>query len=74
VLPLSHPEVVKIKTMESWLSEGKANFSFLKIRYYSENYRGVHAARKIHVNYLINNFIMIYKRSMKPFFSYPNNF
>jgi len=30
----------------------------LKLRYYAENYRGVHAARKIKVYYLLNLIIL----------------
>ena len=29
------------------MKNGKADFSKLKLRYYSENYRGVHASRDI---------------------------
>jgi hypothetical protein len=30
-----------------WVRAGGADFSKLKLRYYSENYRGVHASRDI---------------------------
>ena len=33
----------------SWLSEGTSKFNKLKMKYYTKNYRGVHAARKIKV-------------------------
>lgn len=33
--------------MLKWLAEGGSNFDKLKIRYYTEDYRGVHAARDI---------------------------
>ncbi len=33
--------------MEDWLKEGGSNFDKLKIRYYSDVYRGVHAAKEI---------------------------
>ena len=33
--------------MLKWLAEGGSTFDKLKIRYYTEDYRGVHAARDI---------------------------
>jgi len=33
--------------MLNWLKDGGSNFDKLKIRYYVEDYRGVHAARDI---------------------------
>ena len=33
--------------MLKWLKDGGSQFDKLKIRYYSEDYRGVHAARDI---------------------------
>jgi len=33
--------------MFEWLKQGGAQFEKLKLRYYTEDYRGVHAARNI---------------------------
>jgi len=46
-LEVDHPEKVRIETMLSWLKGGGSQFDKLKIRYYSADYRGVHAARDI---------------------------
>ena len=46
-LPLDHPERIRFEKMCSWLREGGSKFDKLKIRYYSADYRGVHAARDI---------------------------
>jgi histone-lysine N-methyltransferase SETD3 len=44
---VDHPERHRFETLLKWLKEGGSEFDKLKIRYYTENYRGVHAARDI---------------------------
>jgi hypothetical protein len=46
-LPADHPERMRFDKMLNWLKEGGSQFDKLKIRYYSQDYRGVHAARDI---------------------------
>lgn len=46
-LPSDHPERVRFDNLLKWLSEGGSKFDKLKIRYYTADYRGVHAARDI---------------------------
>jgi hypothetical protein len=46
-LPDDHPEKKRFNTLIDWLKSGGSNFDKLKLRYYSEDYRGVHAARNI---------------------------
>lgn len=50
VLPSDSIEIKTHNALLDWLSEGKAFFKKLKLRYYDANYRGVHAAQKIHVD------------------------
>jgi len=47
MLDEAHPEMIRIGTMLNWLKDGGSEFDKLKIRYYLEDYRGVHAARDI---------------------------
>jgi histone-lysine N-methyltransferase SETD3 len=47
VLPLDHPERRRFNALLDWMERGGADFSKLKLRYYSENYRGVHASQNI---------------------------
>lgn len=42
-LPPDHPERVKFQAMLDWMKEGGADYSKLKLVYYTENNRGVHA-------------------------------
>ena len=42
-----HPERSRFETLLDWLKRGGSEFGKLKIRYYSADYRGVHAARDI---------------------------
>lgn len=42
-----HPERKRFQNLLDWMKAGNADYSKLKLRYYSENYRGVHAARDI---------------------------
>jgi hypothetical protein len=46
-LPLDHPERMRFDKMLKWLKDGGSEFNKLKIRYYTEDYRGVHAARDV---------------------------
>ena len=46
-MPEDHPERKRFDRMLKWLADGGAKFDKLKIRYYTEDYRGVHAARDI---------------------------
>ena len=47
MLPLNHPERQRFNDMFNWLKSDGAYFEKLKLRYYTEDYRGVHAARAI---------------------------
>ena len=53
VLPLTHPERVKFNNLVSWLLEGGSIFPKLQMRFYSEDYRGVHSTSFIHKDDLI---------------------
>jgi hypothetical protein len=44
---MDHPERNRFNKMLNWMKEGGAEFSKIKIRYYSADYRGVHASRDI---------------------------
>jgi len=44
---VEHPERARFERLLEWMKAGGAEFDKLKIRYYSEDYRGVHAARDI---------------------------
>lgn len=46
-LPANHPERTRFNAMFDWMKNGGAEFDKLKLRYYTEDYRGVHAARNI---------------------------
>lgn len=46
-LPDDHPEKKRFNTLIDWMVKGGSTFDKLKLRYYSEDYRGVHAARNI---------------------------
>ena len=46
-LPADHPERLRSDAMLDWMRDGGAEFNKLKLRYYTEDYRGVHAARDI---------------------------
>lgn len=43
----SHESMIRFTQMEDWLWGGGSKFDKLKIRYYSDVYWGVHAARDI---------------------------
>lgn len=47
LLPKDHPEIISFNNLAKWLADGGAKFDKLKMRYYSEGYRGVHARGKI---------------------------
>lgn len=46
-LPLDHPERKRFDALLNWLKDGGSEFDKLKLRYYTADYRGVHAARNI---------------------------
>ena len=46
-IPLDHPERTRFNAMFDWLKNDGAQFDKLKLRYYTEDYRGVHASRAI---------------------------
>lgn len=46
-LAVDHPERQRFEKMLKWLKDGGSQFDKLKIRYYTADYRGVHAARDI---------------------------
>lgn len=46
-LPEDHPEKIRFNRMLDWLAKGGSNYNKIKIRYYSADYRGVHAAKDI---------------------------
>lgn len=46
-IPVDHPERQRFEKLLKWLKEGGSQFDKLKIRYYTADYRGVHAARDI---------------------------
>jgi hypothetical protein len=46
-LPPEHPERKRFQNLLNWMKKENADFSKLKLRYYTENYRGVHAAMNI---------------------------
>ena len=46
-LPPEHPERKRFQNLLDWMQKEKSDFSKLKLRYYTENYRGVHAAQTI---------------------------
>ena len=46
-IAIDHPERARFEKLLKWLKEGGSEFEKLKIRYYTADYRGVHAARNI---------------------------
>ena len=46
-LSMDHPERIRFNKMLQWLKDGGSQYDKLKIRYYTADYRGVHAARDI---------------------------
>lgn len=44
---MDHPERHRFNELFQWMKEGGAEFSKLKLRYYTEDYRGVHASTQI---------------------------
>ena len=49
----ANPEEDRFEAMQTWLKEGHAQFPYLYLRYYDEDYRGVHAVTKIPNNRII---------------------
>lgn len=50
VLPKDHPEILRFERFAKWLRDGGADFDKVKMRYYSADYRGVHAKYRIRKN------------------------
>ena len=48
-LPHDHPERKRFQDLLGWMKEGGADFSKLKLAFYSENNRGVHTLRDIKI-------------------------
>ena len=46
-LAIDHPERQRFEKLLQWLRDGGSDFGKLKIRYYTADYRGVHAAKDI---------------------------
>ena len=46
-IPKDHPERSRFNKMFDWLKDNGSEFPKLKMRYYTEDYRGVHASRDI---------------------------
>lgn len=46
-IPADHPERIRFESLIKWLHDGGSTFEKLKLRFYSPEYRGVHAARDI---------------------------
>ena len=46
-IPPDHPERKRFQNLLDWMKKGGSDFRKLKLRYYSENYRGVHASQDI---------------------------
>lgn len=44
---MDHPERKRFNDLFAWMKEGGAEFNKLKLRYYTEDYRGVHASQSI---------------------------
>ena len=49
----SNPEKQRFNKLENWLKGGGSQYDKLKIRFYNPIYRGVHAATRIKVSYLL---------------------
>ena len=47
LLAVDHPERARFERLIAWMRAGGAQFNKMKLRYYSADYRGVHAARDI---------------------------
>lgn len=48
-----NPERLRFERMLQWLKDGGSTYDKLKIRWYAQDYRGVHAARDIKKNEII---------------------
>lgn len=46
-MPADHPERLRFNAMFDWMKSGGAEFNKMKLRYYTEDYRGVHASRDV---------------------------
>lgn len=47
VIAPDHPERKRFAVLLDWMSDGGADYNKLKLRYYSDDYRGVHAKTNI---------------------------
>jgi histone-lysine N-methyltransferase SETD3 len=50
ILPKDHPEILRFERFVKWLRDGGAKFDKVKMRYYSADYRGVHAKMRVRKN------------------------
>lgn len=53
ILPKDHPEIIRFNKFVKWLTEGGAKFDKTKMRYYSADYRGVHASKRVKKNEIL---------------------
>ena len=51
-LPYGHPTMEKIETFIKWMKDNGAKFDKISMRYYAQDYRGVHTVKKIQQNEL----------------------
>ena len=42
-LPADHPERKRFQNLLDWMKDGGSDFSKMKLRFYTDNYRGVHS-------------------------------
>jgi hypothetical protein len=47
VIAVDHPERKRFTELLDWMDNGGSDFKKLKLRYYSDDYRGVHANKNI---------------------------
>jgi len=69
VLPRDDPEIIRFNKFTKWLTDGGAIYDKIKMRYYSKDYRGVHARTKIRKNeiflYIPRNLIITLEMAKK---------
>ena len=46
-LPLDHPERKRFQNLLDWMQENGSDFSKLKLKYYTADYRGVHTSKDV---------------------------
>ena len=54
VLPKDHPEILRFEKFLKWLKDGGAKFDKAKMRFYSADYRGVHAKMRVRKNEVLD--------------------